>query len=114
MVAEDIIVKPIITEKSTYAQAQGKYTFKVNKKATKVEIKNAVQKLFGVKVKNVTTMIVKGSMETRNGKQYKTADWKKAVVTIATEIPDMTYTGKGGKEVKASKKFNTEIKEFGL
>ena len=114
MVAEDIIVKPIITEKSTYAQAQGKYTFKVNKKATKVEIKNAVQKLFGVKVTNVSTMIIKGETRTRNGKSYKTADWKKAIVTVATEIPDMTYTGKGGKEVKASKKFNTEIKEFGL
>ena len=114
MVAEDIIVKPIITEKSTYAQAQGKYTFKVNKKATKVEIKNAVQKLFGVKVTDVTTMIVKGSMKTRNGKQYKTADWKKAIVTVATEIPTLTYKGKAGKEVKATKTFNTEIKEFGL
>lgn len=114
MIAEDIIVKPIITEKSTYAQAQGKYTFKVNKKATKVEIKNAVQKLFDVKVTDVKTMIVKGSMKTRNGRPYKTSDWKKAIVTIATEIPELKYTGKDGKEVKASKKFNTEIKEFGI
>ena len=113
MVAEDIIVKPIITEKSTYAQAQGKYTFKVNKKATKVEIKNAVQKLFGVKVKNVTTMIVKGSMETRNGKQYKTADWKKAVVTIATSEKEMTYLEKGGKVKKVEKKYKTSIDAFG-
>ena len=114
MVAEDIIIKPIITEKSTYAQAQGKYTFKVNKKATKIDIKNAVQKLFGVKVTNVSTMIVKGSTKSRNGKTYKTADWKKAIVTVATEAKDLTYTGKGGKEVKASKNFNTEIKEMGL
>jgi len=114
MLPEEIIVKPIITEKSTYAQAQGKYTFKVNKKATKVEIKNAVQKLFGVKVTNVSTMIIKGETRTRNGKSYKTADWKKAIVTIDTELSDMSYMGKGGKPVKATKTFNTEIKEFGL
>lgn len=114
MVAEEIIIKPIITEKSTYAQAQGKYTFKVHKKATKIDIKNAVQKLFGVKVTNVSTLTVKGTTRTRNGKAYKTADWKKAIVTIATEKAELTYTEKGGKEVKASKNFNTEIKEMGL
>ena len=114
MVAEDIIIKPIITEKSTYAQAQGKYTFKVNKKATKIDIKNAVQKLFGVKVTNVSTLIVKGETKSRNGKTYKTSDWKKAIVTVATEITDLTYKAKGGKDTKASKNFNTEIKEFGL
>ena len=113
MVAEDIIVKPIITEKSTYAQAQGKYTFKVNKKATKVEIKNAVQKLFDVKVTDVKTMIVKGSMKTRNGRPYKTSDWKKAIVTIATETGDFKYFGKGGKEQTVSKKYKTSIEAFG-
>lgn len=112
MVAEDIIIKPVVTEKSTYAQAEGKYTFKVHKKATKVDVKNAVQKLFGVKVLNVSTMIVKGTTRNRNGRTYKTADWKKAIVTVATTIPAMTYKQKGGKEVKANKNFNTEIKEL--
>ena len=60
MVAEDIIIKPIITEKSNMDMQDGKYTFKVAKKATKVEIKNAVEKLFEVKVLKVNTMIVKG------------------------------------------------------
>ena len=114
MVAEDIIIKPIITEKSSYGQAHGKYTFKVNKKATKVDIKMAVEKLFNVKVINVNTSIVKGALKTRNGRQYRSADWKKAVVTIATEIKPLTYKTEGGKEVKASKKFNTEIKEASL
>ena len=114
MVAEDIIIKPIITEKSAGAQAQGKYTFKVNKKATKVDVKMAVEKLFNVKVVNVNTVIVKGANKTRNGRPYRTADWKKAIVTIATEIKPMSYKSKGGKEVKASKKFNTEIKEATL
>ncbi len=113
MVAEDIIIKPIITEKSTYAQAHGKYTFKVNKKATKIDIKMAVEKLFGVKVTNVATMNVKGENRVRNGKKYRTSDWKKAIVTVATEIKDLTYK-KDGKDVKSTKKFNTEIKEFGL
>ena len=112
MVAEDIIIKPIVTEKSTYAQTKGKYTFKVNKKATKIDIKRAVEKLFGVKVKNVSTLIVKGTTRTRNGRKYKTSDWKKAIVTIATELPEVTYKQKGGKVVKASKKFKTEIEEI--
>ena len=47
---EDIIIKPIITEESNDGIQEGKYTFKVNKKATKVDIANAVEKLFGVKV----------------------------------------------------------------
>ena len=114
MVAEDIIIKPIITEKSAYAQSAGKYTFKVNKKATKVDVKMAVEKLFGVKVLGVNTSIVKGQLRSRNGRQYKAADYKKAVVKIATEIKPLTYKAKGGKEVKASKKFNTEIKEATL
>ena len=111
MVAEDIIIKPIITEKSSYGQTQGKYTFKVNKNATKVDVKMAVEKLFNVKVTNVNTSIVKGALRSRNGRQYRTADWKKAIVTIATEIKPLTYKTEGGKEVKASKKYNTEIKE---
>ena len=114
MVAEEVIIKPIITEKTAAGQAQGKYTFKVNKKATKVDVKMAVEKLFGVKVTNVNTSIVKGAQRSRNGRQYRTADWKKAIVTIATEIKPLTYKGKDSKEVKASKKFNTEIKEASM
>ena len=114
MVAEEVILKPIVTEKTAAAQASGRYTFKVNKKATKIDVKMAVQKLFNVKVLKVNTMIVKGSLRTRNGKKYRTADWKKAVVTIATEIKPLSYKTKGGKEVKASKKYNTEIQEATL
>ena len=114
MVAEEVIIKPIITEKTAMGQSQGKYTFKVNKKATKVDVKMAVEKLFNVKVLSVNTSIIKGSRRTRNGRVYTTADWKKAVVKIATEIKPLTYKTEGGKEVKASKKFNTEIKEATL
>lgn len=112
MLAEDIIIKPIITEKSNDGLQSGKYTFKVNKKATKVEIAKAVEKLFEVKVLKVNTMTVKGK-EKRVGRNVgMTSDWKKAVVTIDMNPGDTTYTGKGGKEVKVSKKYKTSIDEF--
>ena len=112
MVAEDIIIAPIVTEKSSDGIAEGKYTFKVNKKATKIDIKNAVEKLFEVKVLNVNTVTVKGK-EKRVGRNVgKTSDWKKAIVTIDTNVSEKTYLAKGGKEVKVSKKYKDAIDEF--
>lgn len=109
---EDVIIKPVITEKSNDGLQEGKYTFKVNKKATKVDIANAVEKLFEVKVLNVNTMTVKGK-EKRVGRSVgKTSDWKKAVVTIDTNPGDMSYQAKGGKSVKISKKYKDSIDEF--
>ena len=109
---EDIIIKPIITEESNAGIQEGKYTFKVNKKATKVDIKRAVEKLFEVKVLNVNTMSVKGK-EVRRGKTTgKTSDWKKAIVTIDTNPGDIKYLDKGGKEVKVSKKYKDSIEHF--
>ena len=61
--AEDIIVKPIITEKSYAAMAEGKYTFEVALDATKLEIKDAVEKLFSVKVLKVNTLRYDGKMK---------------------------------------------------
>ena len=112
MIAEDIIIAPVVTEKSSGEIQEGKYTFKVNKKATKIDIKNAVEKLFEVKVLNVTTMTVKGK-EKRVGRNVgKTSDWKKAIVTIDTNDSEKFYLAKGGKEVKVSKKYKTSIDEF--
>ena len=112
MIAEEIIIKPIITEKSSMDLQDGKYTFKVNKKATKVEIAKAVEKLFEVKVLNVNTMIVKGKSKRVRYVEGKTPDWKKAIVTIDTDPSDKTYLGKGGKAVKVSKKYKDSIDEF--
>ena len=112
MKPEDIIIKPIVTEKSNDELQAGKYTFRVNKKATKIDIRNAVEKLFEVKVLNVNTMSVKGK-EVRRGKTTgKTSDWKKAIVTIDTNPAEVTYLGKGGKEVKVSKKYKDSIEHF--
>ena len=109
MVAEDIIVKPIITEKSSTAVAEGKYTFKVAKKATKVQIANAVETLFNVKVLNVNTMTVKGKEKRVGANSGKRPDWKKAIVTIDTNPSETSYLTKGGKEVKSDKKYKDSI-----
>ena len=112
MLPEEIIIAPIVTEKSNDMVQQGKYTFEVNKNATKVEIANAVEKLFEVKVLKVNTISVKGKSKRVGYHQGKTSDWKKAIVTIDTNPTDNTYLGKGGKEVKASKKYKDSIEEF--
>lgn len=112
MKAEDIIIKPVITEKSNDGLQAGKYTFKVNKKATKVEIAQAVEKLFGVKVVNVNTVTVKGKEKRVGVHVGKTSDWKKAIVTIDTNPTEKTYLAKGGKQVKISKKYKDSIEEF--
>jgi len=80
--AQDVIIKPIITERSMEGLQIGKYTFKVAKSANKIEIGKAVEELFGVKVAKVHTMNCKGR-EKRMGKNvgFK-PDWKKAIVTL--------------------------------
>ena len=113
MVAEEIILAPVVTENSSADMQEGKYTFKVAKKATKVQIKNAVEKIFEVKVLKVNTMIVKGKEKRVGVHQGRTSDWKKAIVTIDTNASDLSYIGKGGKTVKVSKKVKTEIENFG-
>jgi large subunit ribosomal protein L23 len=84
MNAYDIIKKPVVTEKSTYAQnTQNRYTFQVDPRANKSEIKAAVEALFKVKVKSVNTMPLLGTYRRmRAGAQGKTSDWKKAIVRL--------------------------------
>ena len=112
MKPEDIIIAPVITEKSNDELQAGKYTFRVNKKATKIDIRNAVEKLFEVKVLNVNTMNVNGKKKRVGYHQGRTSDWKKAIVTIDTDPKAETYLTKGGKEVKGTKKFKDSIEDF--
>ncbi len=109
---EDIIIKPVITEKSNDGLQSGKYTFKVNMKATKVDIARAVEKLFDVKLIIVNTITVKGKEKRVGVHVGKTADWKKAIVTIETNPNELKYLAKGGKETKVSKKYKDSIEEF--
>lgn len=112
MLPEDIIIKPIITEKSNVEMQAGKYTFEVNKKATKVDVKRAVEKLFNVKVLKVNTINVSGK-EKRVGRNIgKTVDWKKAIVSIDVNPgAEQSYLTKGGKVTKVTKKYNDSIAE---
>lgn len=112
MKPEDIIKAPVITEKSNDELQNGKYTFEVNKKATKIDIANAVEKLFNVKVLKVNTMTVKGKKKRVRYVEGKTSDWKKAIVTIDTKPSEKTYLAKGGKVVKVKNKFKDSIDEF--
>lgn len=112
MKPEDIIIAPIITEKSSSNMQDGKYTFEVNKKATKIQIANAVEKLFEVKVLKVNTISVKGKEKRMGAHSGMTPDWKKAIVTIDTDPQEKKYLTKGGKEVKVSKKYKDSIDEF--
>jgi large subunit ribosomal protein L23 len=81
---QQIIVRPVVTERSTeLADDRGAYTFIVNRDANKIEIKNAVEKLFGVKVDTVRTANYRGKWR-RVGMSYgKKAAYKKAIVTLA-------------------------------
>ena len=83
--AYDIIVKPIITEKSMSAVADKKYVFKVARDAGKIEIKKAIEEIFKVKVKSVNTINVKGKEKRMGVHVGKTAAYKKAIVTLIAE-----------------------------
>ncbi len=79
----DVIVSPAITEKSTMASEQNQVVFNVARKASKPEIKAAVEALFGVKVMAVNTLVRKGKVKRFRGTVGRQGDVKKAVVTLA-------------------------------
>jgi large subunit ribosomal protein L23 len=81
--AYDIIIAPIITEKSTAASEASQVLFKVRSSATKPEIKAAVETLFKVKVKAVNTLVRKGKVKRFRGRPATLSDVKKAIVTLA-------------------------------
>lgn len=83
---EDILVKPLLTEKTTQAtEAFNTYAFQVGLKANKNQVKEAVEKLFDVKVQSVRTSILPGSIKKAGKKVKKTSSIKKAFVTIAKD-----------------------------
>jgi large subunit ribosomal protein L23 len=87
----DIIVKPIVTEASMDKMADKKYTFKVDKKANKTEIKNAVEQIFGVKVAKVNTMNVMGKMKRMGANIGRRPSWKKAIVTLTEDSKTIEF-----------------------
>ncbi|MBR5239092.1 MAG: 50S ribosomal protein L23 [Clostridia bacterium] len=82
MNAYDIIIAPIISEKSMSMLAEQKYTFKVNANANKIEIKKAIEEIFKVEVDKVTTLNVIGKNKRVGVHAGKKSDWKKAIVKL--------------------------------
>ena len=89
--AQEIILAPVITEESMMGTAYKKYTFKVAKDATKVDIAKAVETLFGVKVEKVNTMNVRGQMRRYGRFEGYKASWKKAIVTLTAESKTIEF-----------------------
>lgn len=83
--AYDIIVKPIITERSMSAVSDKKYVFQVARDAGKIEIKKAIEEIFSVKVKSVNTINVKGKEKRMGVHVGNTAAYKKAIVTLTSD-----------------------------
>ena len=112
--AEDIIIRPLITEKSNDQIADGKYTFIVDANATKTEIRYAAEKLFSVKVLKVNTCNYDGKIKRMGVHTGPRPSWKKAVVKIDASPKVQNYMEKGGKLTATSRKYKTSIEEFGV
>jgi large subunit ribosomal protein L23 len=88
----DVILKPVITEKSMNDMSEKKYTFLVHPTATKIQVREAVEKMFdGVKVEKVNTMHVEGKLKRRGRTAGKTAKVKKAIVKLAESSKDIDF-----------------------
>lgn len=80
---EDVLIEPVLSEKATALREEGKYTFIVSSDASKIQIKEAVRKLFNVKVVDCTTINVMGKIKRVRSKPGRTASYKKAIVKLA-------------------------------
>ena len=91
MMSYEIIKKPVITENSMDQMADRKYTFEVAKDANKIEIKKAIEEVFGVKVEKVTTMLVLGKVKRMGANSGKRPDWKKAIVKLTADSKTIEF-----------------------
>ena len=91
MRAQDIVIRPIITEKSMLGIADKKYTFEVAKSATKIDIAKAVEELFKVKVAKVNTVKVRGQLRRQGRFEGYTRAWKKAYVTLTADSKTIEF-----------------------
>ena len=92
MTAYDIIIRPVITERSMAAIADKKYVFEVAKNAGKIEIKKAVEEIFGVKVASVNTVTMRGKVKRMGaGRPGMTKTWKKAYVQLTADSKTIEF-----------------------
>lgn len=87
----DIIKRPIVTEQSMDHMEDNKYTFEVDKNATKPEIKAAIEEIFGVKVEKVNTMNVRGKLKRQGVHQGRRPSWKKAVIKLTDDSEPIEF-----------------------
>ena len=87
----DIIIKPIITEDTMDKMAERKYTFQVDRRANKSEIKKAIEKIFGVKVKKVNTINMQGKEKRMGIHVGRRPNWKKAIVTLTEDSKGIEF-----------------------
>lgn len=81
----DLIKRPVVTEQSTSLMEERKYVFEVDKRANKVEVRQAIEKIFGVKVEQVNTMRVPGKKKRVGRNVGYTSEWKKAIVKLTED-----------------------------
>ncbi len=91
MNARDVILAPVITEKSVQALTEKKYTFRVAEGTNKIEIAKAVEEIFGVKVLKVNTVSMKGRKRRMGRYEGYTSDWKKAIVTLTEDSKTIEF-----------------------
>lgn len=90
-IPHDLIIKPIITEESMDDMAFGKYTFEVDKRANKSEIKKAIEEIFDVKVKKINTMNILGKEKRMGVHVGRRPSWKKAIVTLTEDSDSIEF-----------------------
>ena len=91
MEARDIIKRPVITERSSEAMAEKKYTFDVDTKANKTQVKDAIQEIFGVKVEKVNIMNYKGKFKRMGKFGGYTNKRRKAIITLTQESKEIEF-----------------------
>ena len=89
--AYDIIIKPVITEQSMEATEEKKYVFQVANDANKIEIKKAIEEIFGVKVEKVNTIRMEGKMKRQGIHVGRRASWKKAMVKLTADSKTIEF-----------------------
>lgn len=87
----DVIIRPIVTERSMDAMEEGKYTFVVDRRANKAEIKKAVEGVFDVKVARVNTMNMRGKLKRQGATQGRRSAWKKAIIKLTEDSKPIEF-----------------------
>ncbi|CAM3234790.1 50S ribosomal protein L23 [Sporolactobacillus spathodeae] len=91
----DVIKRPVLTERTTDQMADKKYTFEVDRRSNKSEIKRAVEEIFDVKVVKINTVSVKSKPKRYGRYSGHTSEWKKAIVTLTPESKELDFYGSG-------------------